>query len=206
MKKRTDAAQREVEAKAAQAKREADIVSDLELQLKLQELINQGLIDEAEKLKTVAVLRKQGITDPAKVGKIYDMQESLRGAKFAQVQKEQAKSLYDRALKASGGTPDEVAAAIKAAEKAKGSTLTGEEATRVEDMVSLAKSLERAASWQNFGDLAVRTNSLTARGGFATGAVAPDADKYLRAQVEQGKQLVSIVGRIEKLCEDFGTF
>ena len=206
MKKRSDAAQREVEAKAAQAKREADIVSDLETQVKLQQLINAGLTEEAEKLKTVEALRKQGITDPAKVDKIYGLQESLREAKFAQVQKEQVKSLYERALQASGKGPDAVETAIKAAEKAKGSSLSGEEAMRVEEMVSLAKSLESAAAAPNFGDLAIRTNSLTARGGFATGAVAPDADKYARAQVEQGKQLVSIVGRIEKLCEEFGTF
>lgn len=207
MKKRTDADQREVEAKAAAAKRQADIVSDLELQLKYQQMINGGLTEEAAKLKIVNDLKRQGITDPATIDRITGIRAQIGGEKLRSAQGEQSLSLYDRALRASGrGEQADIISAVQAAEKAKGGKLTGEEYDRVLDMTELAKSLERAASGQNFGDLAIRTNSLTARGGFATGAVAPDTDKYARAQVEQGKQLVSIVGRIEKLCEDFGTF
>lgn len=211
MKRKSDAAQREVEAEAAaRAKiKEAteSTVTGLENELKIQTLINQGLTEEAAKLKAVEALRQKGITDAAAVEKITGLQGQLRGAKFAQVQREQSLSLYDRALRASGrGEQADIISAVQAAEKAKGGKLTGEEYDRVLNMAELAKSLEKAASGQNFGDLAIRTNSLTARGGFATGAVTPDADKYQRAQVEQGKQLVSIVGRIEKLCEDFGTF
>ena len=207
MKKRSDAAQREVEAKAAQAKKEADIVSDLELQLKLQQMINAGLTEEAARLKLVEELRQKGITDPARVEQIAGLRGRLGAEKLRTAQGEQAASLYDRALRASGrGEQADIISAVQQAEKAKGGKLTGEEYDRVLNMAELAKSLERAVSVQNFGDLAIRTNSLTARGGFATGAVAPDAEKYTRAIAENGKQMLAVVQRIERFCADFGTF
>ena len=207
MKTRTNAAETEATSQAKARQAAEDIVDDLQLQINMQQLINDGLSGEAEKLRIINSLRKQGIESATKENQIIGLHQQLSDAKFRQNQSHQAQSLYLRALRASGkGTAADAQEAIWAAKRAKGGALTNEETDRALNMAALASSLQNAASGPNFGDLAIRTNSLTARGGFATGAVTPDVDKYQRAQVEQGKQLVSIVSRIEKRCEELGIF
>ena len=54
------------------------------------------------------------------------------------------------------------------------------------------------------GDLAIKTNSLTSRGGFATGAVMPDKDAVNRRLVEETRKMNEILGQISK--KDIGKF
>lgn len=214
MQKKTNAAQTavkaEVSARNAAEKKTEDYynstISSLEQQIELQELINAGKLEEANRQKLINELKKQGIDADARVNTITAMQNQLNAAKLAGTQGKEAATLYDRALRAAGrGQEADTRAAIRNAEQAKGGTLTDEERASTLELLELTQTLDRLSN-TNIGNLATQTNSLTARGGFATGAVTPDADKYQRITAENGKNILSVAQRIEQICRQFGTF
>ena len=59
---------------------------------------------------------------------------------------------------------------------------------------------------QQFGDLSIKTNSLTARGGFQGAAVVPDSDKFNREIAQTNKTMLNVLQRIETLCAQLGKF
>ena len=56
------------------------------------------------------------------------------------------------------------------------------------------------------GDLSIRTNSLTSRGGFATGVVTPDRDAVNRNIAEYNKKTNELLEKITKTIADIGKF
>ena len=56
------------------------------------------------------------------------------------------------------------------------------------------------------GDLSIRTNSLTSRGGFATGVVTPDRDAVNRNIAEYNKKTKELLEKITKTIADIGKF
>ena len=53
-------------------------------------------------------------------------------------------------------------------------------------------------------DLTIRSNALTARGGFRTGAAAPDAQKYAKMTVDCAKQQLSELNQIREQITKWG--
>lgn len=188
----------------------ADSNRQLEQQAKIQELVTAGKLEEARRLQIINDLLKAGVTYNAEqeqqINSILDAQNRLNSAKLGQAQKQQAESLYDRALRAAGKNREaDTRAALESAKKAKGGELTEDERTRTLELLDLTRQLDdfKGAS---FGNLAVQTNSLTARGGFASGAVVPNAEKYAKTQAENGKSILNVVQRIEAICSEIGKF
>ncbi|MBO4631754.1 MAG: hypothetical protein J5858_07510 [Lentisphaeria bacterium] len=162
--------------------------------------------------------------------KIYDWQQQLSSLKKAenetealQKQEEQQREqenrkrfqeshrdkaqnlLYSAMEKAGLGREAAEERALRDAEKRKGSKLTDSEMDAVKKLTDLTLQMNNMQEPQ-FGNLAIQTNSLTARGGFQTGAVVPDSEKYQRITAENGKNMLTIVQRIETICRDFGKF
>lgn len=114
--------------------------------------------------------------------------------------------LYGQAMTQAGfGKEFAQEKALRDARQIKGSDLTQGEVEKVKQLSALTYdfSQRREAS---LGDLSVKTNSLTARGGFMTGAVKPDSDKYNREILATNKSLLSSLKQIEIFCQDMGVF
>lgn len=97
------------------------------------------------------------------------------------------------------------ARALRDAERRKGGPLTEEESGYVKKLSGLTWDLSGRHDLQS-GDLSIQANSLTACGGFQTGAAVPDSEKYNKMNAENGKAMLSVVQRIETICRQFGTF
>ena len=56
------------------------------------------------------------------------------------------------------------------------------------------------------GDLAIKTNSLSSRGGFISGVVMPDKDAVNRSIAEHSKKTNELLEKINRNLEGIGTF
>ena len=205
---RTGTGDRQFEASADQvSKRDAKseekanaFLKNEEFNNKYQELINQGLTDEAERLKLINELEQKGIRlKKEKVDAILAERKNLQKAKEAEEEKKKAEegrknlneqlkgkaeSLKDTAMRNAGyGREAAQEKALRNAEKTKGSALTEKEKARV-----------------------IGNADLTSRGGFATGAVMPDKDAVNRRLVEETRKMNEILGQISKKVDDIGKF
>lgn len=95
--------------------------------------------------------------------------------------RDQGKSLLYGAMEQAGMGPEAAyAKALEDAEKTKGAKLTPEEIDRTKQLTDMSLNLSESTPVQ-LGDLGIRSNDLTARGGFASGAVMPERDEVNRA-------------------------
>ena len=227
---RTGTGDRQFEASADQvSKRDAKseekanaFLKNEEFNNKYQELINQGLTDEAERLKLINELEQKGIRlKKEKVDAILAERKNLQKAKDAEEEKKKAEegrknlneqlkgkaeTLKDTAMRNAGyGREAAQEKALRNAEKTKGSALTEKEKARVIKNADLEWDMEHREAPQ-LGNLAIKTNSLTSRGGFATGAVMPDKDAVNRRLVEETRKMNEILGQISKKVDDIGKF
>ena len=172
-----------------------------------QELINAGLDEEAEKLRIIMELEKQGaeVSDD-KVDKIMHERRELKSMQLAYGLKEQAYGLQNQAMHKVGlGKEADEQKALRDAEKQKGAKLDENETALVKSIADLTYKMGHETLPQ-LGDLSIKTNSLTSRGGFASGAVMPDKDAVNRRLVEETRKMNEILGQISKKVDDIGKF
>ena len=86
--------------------------------------------------------------------------------------------------------------ALKDARAAKGADLTYEESEAVRKIAKLTYSMNSRRE-NDPGDLSIKTNALTARGGFQGGAVAPDLERYNRITAENSRQTLARMRTLE---------
>ena len=86
--------------------------------------------------------------------------------------------------------------ALKDARAAKGADLTDAESEAVRKIAKLTYSMNSRRE-NDPGDLSIKTNSLTARGGFQGGAVAPDLERYNRITAENSRQTLARMRTLE---------
>ena len=152
----------------------------------IQDKRNRGLTEEADKLEFINNLRRQGFDVDSEVGKekaedLYRQQRLAKINDFQKSQQERAEELKFQAEQKLR-TPEQqaIAAALRAAEAAKkaagGGSLTKPEREREEQIAKLNYKLNNLPQL-NLGDISTKTNALTARGGFASGIVRPQADR-----------------------------
>ena len=119
---------------------------------------------------------------------------------------DQAYSLFGQAMSRAGrGREFEEQKALRDAERTKGSALSSEERELVSRLAAVSFSLSTARDMQ-LGDTSIRTNALTARGGFAGGAKLPETDKINREIATTGKQQLEQMKTITQICEKLGSF
>ena len=118
--------------------------------------------------------------------------------------REKAQDLKGQAMEKAGlGQEAAREKALRDAERSKGSKLTGEEAAQVRKLSDLTWDLNSLQAPQP-GDLSVRTNSLTSRGGFSGGAVMPDSEKIAREACTYNKRQAETADKIMRFLEDLG--
>lgn len=144
------------------------------------------------------------------VGSWYDYMQSVNQEKADPAalrlnQAELARDLLD-AAKRKVGRDEEADAekAIRDAERVKGGTLDDTEREYVLKLAELSRALsgkvDDPMSWKP--DLSVRTNELTARGGFSSGAVMPSAEQINRSMLSEMKNGMKHLSAIEELVRE----
>lgn len=171
-----------------------------------QELINAGLDEEAEKLRIIMELEKQGaeVSDD-KVDKIMRERRELKSMQLAYGLKEQAYGLQNQAMHKVGlGKEADEQKALRDAEKQKGAKLDENETALVKSIADLTYKMGHETLPQ-LGDLSIKTNSLTSRGGFASGAVMPDKDAVNKAVAKYNETQCQLLEKIKALTEKLNT-
>ena len=171
-----------------------------------QELINAGLDEEAEKLRIIMELEKQGaeVSDD-KVDKIMHERRELKSMQLAYGLKEQAYGLQNQAMHKVGlGKEADEQKALRDAEKQKGAKLDENEMALVKSIADLTYKMGHETLPQ-LGDLSVKTNALTSRGGFASGAVMPDKDAVNKAIAKYNETQCQLLEKIKALTEKLNT-
>ena len=177
-----------------------------------QELINAGLDEEAEKLRIIMELEKQGaeVSDD-KVDKIMHERRELKSMQLAYGLKEQAYGLQNQAMHKVGlGKEADEQKALRDAEKQKGAKLDENETALVKSIADLTYKMGHETLPQ-LGDLSIKTNSLTSRGGFASGAVLPDKDavnkavaRFNQTQCQLLENIKGLIGKLNTTVEKSG--
>ena len=182
----------------------SDYIQTLTEQLNLQSLLNQGLEETALKQKIINELKRKGLEhDQATIDKIVELQKQIGAEKLRGAQKKEIESLYDRALRSVGRTKEaDERKALAKAEETKGAPLSDEEKAATLKLLELTSSLDKMSDQKVTGDFAIKTNSLTARGGFQTGARVPDSSQYERQIAQNTQKHSEIVTRIEALLRE----
>ena len=183
------------------------MISEIKEQVRLNQLLLNGQYAEyeAEKLRIEQKKQAKQFTE-AETKAIVEQTEILKRQSLQKSQRDQALDLKWRAMEAAGkGKEASEQRALWDAERTKGRKLTDSEIAATKKLHELTWNFDNQRK-QDFSAMAVQTNSLTARGGFQTGAAAPDTDKYNRIIADNGKTMLSVVQRIESLCSRFGNF
>ena len=151
-------------------------------------------------------MRVQGIALENHCNVDYESSEELKSMQLAYGLKEQAYGLQNQAMHKVGlGKEADEQKALRDAEKQKGAKLDENETALVKSIADLTYKMGHETLPQ-LGDLSIKTNTLTSRGGFASGAVMPDKDAVNRRLVEETRKMNEILGQISKKVDDIGKF
>ena len=172
-------------------------------QLHLQSLKNKGLDEEYARQKAIYDIQNRGLeVNEEAIRRQLALQRANADERFKGDQNKRAEELKFQAEQKLR-TPEQqaIAAALRAAEAAKkasgGGSLTKPEREREEQIAELNYKLNNL-SQLNLGDVSAKTNALTARGGFASGIVRPQADQVNYQIMTNCKRQVALLEQILK--------
>ena len=193
--------------KAMKRQQSKQMVDDAKEQVELNRMLLNGDYEayEAEKLRIEAKQKGLQLTKEESE-EIRKQRELLKQQKLQASNRDKAQDLKWQFMEKIGqGREASEQRALRDAEKTKGSKLTDSEIAATKKLHDLSWNMSNMRD-QQFGDLSIKTNSLTARGGFQGAAVVPDSDKYNREISMTNKTMLGILQRIESLCAQFGKF
>ena len=172
-------------------------------QLHLQSLKNKGLDEEYARQKAIYDIQNRGLeVNEEAIRRQLALQRANADERFKGDQNKRTEDLKFQAEQKLR-TPEQqaIAAALRAAEAAKkasgGGSLTKPEREREEQIAKLNYKLNNLPQL-NLGDISTKTNALTARGGFASGIVRPQADQVNYQIMTNSKRQVALLEQILK--------
>lgn len=176
-------------------------------ELAIQQALLKGEYDKAEALRLQLEQRKAGrqysASELAEIKKQNAERQSLNLQRGMQ---DQAWGSYIDILKRTGnGKQAEMESALRNAERTKGGKLTGEETELVKRLTELTHDLNSARG-ASLGDTSIRTNELTARGGFAGGVRLPDTEQYNKAILSSSKRIEGYLPEIKAILTKLGYY
>lgn len=176
-------------------------LNSLNEQLEINKLILQGLFDQAEKQKLINDLKKQGIAiDNEAINKIVQKQKQLKNLQADKSLKDDALSLYD---KLSPKNADTMYQQRMRKFKEQGIELNSDQQDTLRKLVQLEFSADNLPKL-DLSQYQIKTNELTARGGFKSGVVMPESDRINMAIMNSGKSQVQILTQIKDLLSKMG--
>ncbi len=157
---------------------------------------------EAEKLRLEMKRQGKSLTE-AETAELLKQRALLAAQNLKKSLQSQAYDLYGQAMERSGrGKEFAEEKALRDARNTKGRDLTEAETEQVKKLSKLSWDLANMATPQ-FGDTSVKTNSLTARGGFAGGAKMPNTEKIARETMNYAKKQTEMLEKVKTLLEEF---
>ena len=183
------------------------MIAEVKEQVRLNQLLLNGQYAEyeAEKLRIEQKKQAKQFTE-AETKAIVEQTEILKRQSLQKSQRDQAQDLKWRTMEAAGkGKEASEQRALWDAERTKGRKLTDSEIAATKKLHELTWQFDNRRG-PDFGDLSIRTNNLTQRGGFQGGAVVPDAEKYNRQIVAENKAIHTILERIDSTVNELGKF
>ena len=132
--------------------------------------------------------------------------QQQRLADFRQNMQSQALSLYGKAM-TDAGFGQQIArnTALRDAEKTKGAKLSESEKKMVIKLSDLSFA-DIGKSKDIFSSFDIKSNELTSRGGFQSGAVSNRTDTLNRSILEQNRKHTEHLRNIESICRTLGVF
>lgn len=192
---------------ALQKQDTAKQIAEAKEEVALQQLLVDGNYEayEAEKLRLEMKRQGKKLTEE-ETQELLEQRKALKELNLRQNLQEQAGGLLGEAMtKAGRGREFEEQKALRDARKAKGGELSEEETAMVKQLSAISYAMANTRE-TSLGDTSVKTNSLTARGGFAGGAKLPESDKINREIANTNKQQLEQMKQIAAICEKLGTF
>ena len=196
------AKQQQAEAKAVKQKIEGQ-----QYELEYNRLIAAGEYDKAAALKLEHELKQQNLklTEKEKQA-LLDNQKAQKALNLQLSSRDKAQDLKWQMMEKVGqGKEASEQRALRDAERTKGGKLTDSEIDATKKLHELSWNMQNMHD-QQFGDLSIKTNALTARGGFQGAAVVPDSDKYNREISMTNKTMLGVLQRIENLFSQLNKF
>ena len=143
-------------------------------------------------------LKAKGITkDEKEIEAILKKQRQLGALNLQNDFKSQGEKMQVQAMKNAGFAKEAAQLeAIRNAEKVKGSKLTEDELDKVKQLMSLQIQMNDPTNKLNFSGLDTKTNELTARGGFSSGAVITNKDTVNKQIRDFSQRQVQILNSI----------
>ncbi len=186
--KRLDESRAELEIQRAILNGEYAKAEALRLQLEQKKANRQYSAAELEEIKKQNAERQ-------KLALGQSLQDQAYSARYAAMQK------------AGLGREAEQEKALRDAEKTKGAKLTSEESALVKQLAELNYTMQNPGrtALDTIGGAEIKTNSLTARGGFSGGAVAPDKDRINRAIEGYNKRMAAQLEAANRLLGEIKT-
>ena len=176
-------------------------------EMEYNRLIAAGEYDKAAALKQEYNLKQQNLKlTEAEKKAILDQQKAQKALALQVSNRDKAQDLKWRAMEKAGkGKEASEQRALWDAEQRKGGKLTDSEIAATKKLHELTWQFDNRRG-PDFGDLSIRTNNLTQRGGFQGGAVVPDKDKYNQQIVAENKAIHAILERIDSTVNELGKF
>ena len=175
--------------------------SAMDFQLKLQNLKLQGKFKEIQLLQLQKKLEDQGlIQDKKKINELLKKQQQFNRKNVDLSLRNQAENMYAQFFQ--DDRQFQLQKRIRDLEQANGVSLTDSQKKDVETLFDLEEKLKNISKFKlNLSGMDIKTNDLTARGGFQTGAVLPDIvsiNKSIRDYSAKTSQTINEIKNILK--------
>ncbi len=193
---------KEAENLAARKKATADLLTSAGEQLELQRALVAGDQDRIAALKLEAELKAKNLDlTGEELEKLKEIRAQQGSQQLYGGMLDQAYAMQGRLREQSGdGKMFAADKALLDAEKQKGGSLTDDESRLVRDLAGLDYEIQHAAAFKLSGG--IQTNALTQRGGFASGALAPDKDKINKEISANTKKIATMLDRVNDLQKE----
>ena len=186
---------------------------DLNIQNQIAEAELKGDYDRANTLKFINELKQQGINidevelkvNEEKYKALLEQKKLRNELALKQSFQDQGNALVSQAMRQAGFLKQAAQMeAIRNAEKQKGAKLTEDEISMIKQLSSLQTQLNDPMNKLDLNNFDTKTNELTARGGFSTGAVVTNKDIVNKQIRDFNQRQVQILSNIYETLKNGG--
>lgn len=180
----------------------SDRIQSFDNQIAVQKLLLQGKFEEAERQRLINRLKQQGLKiDEKRIDTDQAKQRQLTDLNIQRQLQSDARNLYDKyAPKTKEYRTQRRIQQIEESNKVK---LNDDQKKTVKQLVEFEIQLQQSKTEKaNLNSQDIRTNSLTQRGGFASGVVVGDKDTVNQQIKVINEKQVSILKQIKDLIAD----
>lgn len=181
-----------------------DSKEKLDDDIEIQKQINAGKNEEAEKQKIINDLKAKGLEiDDAEVNKIMEKKKELAGLKFNDQMAQQGYDLLYKQQSKTNYKSAEYEKRVRDKERELGISLDDAQKEKIKQQIDLEVKVNNEPKL-DFSGTEIKTNELTARGGFAGGAVMIDKDKVNTQIRDYNARQVNLLNQIKSVLEKGG--